>query len=655
MLVDESLISDEWLSAIGQEEYVDCLTDCVTPVNYVNKTGWLSAKLSEVELSGNDIVTVKDVENGIVWSDNATGGNASPTFASNEYFQFYGNDSANGGIGADTEMIVKEAYFVVSNASEGIPDISGNITLLNNTSGSLAMILKQGQNQVSLDGTGSDEGRAFINGYEGYFGENVEVSLPANAFPKPDTNDKILVHVIMERDGIEYSGINEVFSGNMDLHEAILFSSELSANESKAIEAYLTKEWDLNSIFDSKNSLSTSDIASDVDGICIVGSSVSAGRNAVDEAGWAHRRFSQDDFYLTNYGVPGTNFVYWLGETDRFNGDKHSENLMLAFSIGNENEDTNQFLSGLQNLIAEIDPNKNLIMHQQYAKEIAGGMQKRYDTNKTSESTFNFTQVNFMGAWDDLNDGFIDRCDDGDGTHPNNYGSELAKSCISPRVLDIDWDTVPSIISNTTSALYKKSYGQDSITVEMEENDFAKCWTFEFDMKLGSVETGKVLWSSRQDTIEFKLFVDTDGDTKLTDGTNTIVVVANSSLTDFQRFTLRFNEALSMRVYVDGVFVNGLNYELDTLDDVSPVKFELGGEVGEYKGSVKDAYFRNVVFHRVAIDPPRIAESGTGYRTPKASMEFFNSFDNDSTKQSNGVTGVGTTVSVCKDVKVTRL
>jgi hypothetical protein len=361
----------------------------------------------------------------------------------------------------------------------------------------------------------------------------------------------------------------------------------------------------------------------------VIGSSLSLGRNATSDQGWAYDLFNGGDY--NNYGVSGSDTTDWIANLATINA-YDGDNLIIGLSLGNESEDLNGFNAGMQTLVEGIT-HPNIFVNTNYAKAIGGSPDDlRYESNKWLEENLGTVCFNHMGGMAELNNSIINSLDSGDGTHPNDAGHEMMANAINTFIIDninsFDWGAVPNSITNTNKCIYKAD-ANTANPITIQTTDVNKSWTIEFDMKCDDTTQSKNLFSTYQDGVSYRMYLDTDNYVKLTDGTNTINTgIDANEIVSWHRYTLRFNQYLSLMLYIDGAYVNAINYIGSEITNTTPTTIVLGGLYNDNTNDCIDFYCRNVVVHRVANDPPRITESGTNQYIVKASQEFYNDFSN---------------------------
>jgi len=373
------------------------------------------------------------------------------------------------------------------------------------------------------------------------------------------------------------------------------------------------------------------------DGIrwCTFGDSIAKGDDADFYYGYANIFYENNqELYPANIAIEGTNTSFWLDENNfQTVIDQDAENYLIGLSLVNEGDNDTIFKTRITELVADtLALGGNVYLTSNLPRD-DGDYQKRMDVDKWEEETLGIPIFNIMGALDDTTGQFITSYNqDGGGVHPNNDGH--LKGCygsMSSYILKsgtFDWSLVPDSLTNSTKSFYKP----DALTqnaIELTTQDVIHHWNLEFDIKSDSDLTGKNLFSTSQDGISFRCFVDVDNAIKISDGITTISTgITTTTIDDWKRITLRFNRALSLRVYVDGVYVSEIDYVGSEINNTTAVKIILGGLYNDNSNDAVDVYFRNLVLHRGLNNEDRIAESGVSGYIVKASQEYYNQCEN---------------------------
>jgi len=379
--------------------------------------------------------------------------------------------------------------------------------------------------------------------------------------------------------------------------------------------------------------------------VCVVGSSVAQGFGTTGgNTGWAYRTYAnKDDVIYSNIADPGKGTAHWISNLDLIN-ERYVQTIHLSLGLGNDSEDVSGYLSGINTIINGIE-NKVIILSNNYAKGGAGNDQRRYNANKTISETYReLLIINMMGQLSLPIDDFIDALDYlNDKTHPNDDGAdELANTQDSDNAKAYQYGTFkPSQVPNTVLNETKYFYKPDALT----ENSFhittrlLTSYNFRFRLNCTDDTTGKTLASYSATGLSWKLFLDSDNNVKLTDGTTTITTsINNVELDNFHVYEVSLHSWRALDLYIDGSLEGSINYTSPSNKTITGNgNFVIGGE---YNNNANDAIkvgYDTVVINATTNDPPRIAE---GYIDP-ASQEVYITCDSltiENKSQSQNVT-----------------
>lgn len=377
-----------------------------------------------------------------------------------------------------------------------------------------------------------------------------------------------------------------------------------------------------------------------------IGSSLAKGFDATDNYGWLNRLGNLES--KPDYKTLFENASFATAKTEHWITYNYStrdeEVVVIGLSLGNETgtdvEKKTTYQTNYPTLVSNIvSSEKNVIACTPYSKGDYGAgdsWQETKDTAKWMENNLSDVSmiVNHTNAFTAKSGGTIPNLMFDETTHPNDTGHKLMLECISKYlyrgVIDGTFDRtlVPKSITNTTS-WFKKVDTLTQNPIVINTPDVYSLWNLEFDIKCDSDLTGKTLMSTYQDSLSTRLYVDADNGVKFTDGTTVVDTgITASTLDNEHRITLRFHAYDCLRLYVDGVFVDEIDYLASPIINTTALKVVLGGLYNDNSSDALDVYFRNVVLHRTPLDYDRIAEGGTKTYIVEAGQEFYNDMSN---------------------------
>lgn len=370
-----------------------------------------------------------------------------------------------------------------------------------------------------------------------------------------------------------------------------------------------------------------------------IGSSVLLGTGATDNYGWlnqiADQNYNGRDISVINEGIGATTTGYWLANYNSItngNGTDY-DTTIIGLALGNESgtsqEKVTTYQTNYPQLISLIRSGKaNYVVAQ--GNYVRAGQD--YDERWAVDEWLEGQNLDCLFSAENLDDtlgSIIDLLDSGDGVHPNEVGHSYLRSAINLSILDnitsvntFNFQNLPTKPLNTNKA-YLKS---DKLTVNpfvINIEQFMYAWTLSLELKSLGASQNNVILSVDQGLYTLKMFVDTDNDIKITDGITTITTGIN--ITTFQTwktYTLRFNGAHSLKIYIDGILANTISYtELQLITETG--RFIIGGLFDDNTNDIESLKFRNIRLWRASIYPDAILKDSNGTRSMKRSQEAW--------------------------------